>query len=456
MARMVNWDVKTKEGKRDFKCINVMKEKGRIYDKINLMYKSQQSKQKEKKMSDEKHIELLFPRDDKKATIRIKTTNYLVSTHFSLNDAEQFIDEYIKEKDYKKALAIILSDKIKAEDYEEIPTEEDIINTEEESFREYVLAVVSDSEHLQEIFDEIDEELPIRQRFAIAYKAYMDGCAKILAESMKPLIQTVQNIKKSINYGWITQMQETINRFSTPWLETMQSMMRTAQIVENAMQPFRQMAKTIAESIGNLNHLAISEEEIRRLEESYQKWGEIGWPVLPEAPFNFFNHFPEDAKEANNLAMQYCDKDAMHHLFEDLHNQKIKKDDLDSAIFCYEHKQFKACALLLFGLLDARMIRFQPRNSNRQVGERATKKLRIKMNEKMEEEQYLMTSLYQINLLSCLDTYFENGHNFVKEPETINRNFVDHGMNIRKVRKRDCIQLFIALRNFDEFLEFIS
>ena len=46
-----------------------------------------------------------------------------------------------------------------------------------------------------------------------------------------------------------------------------------------------------------------------------------------------------------------------------------------------------------------------------------------------------------------------NGDDFVKEPDVINRNFVGHGMNRRKVRRKDCIQLFLALYNVVDMTE---
>ena len=48
---------------------------------------------------------------------------------------------------------------------------------------------------------------------------------------------------------------------------------------------------------------------------------------------------------------------------------------------------------------------------------------------------------------------FEKANDFMREPDTLNRNYIGHGMNRRSVRKRDCIQLFLALNNLMEFLD---
>lgn len=226
----------------------------------------------------------------------------------------------------------------------------------------------------------------------------------------------------------------------------------TQQMIANAFQPFQQVAASIAEAVSKISIPTIPQEEKQRWEESYKKWGEIGWSVLPNAPFNFFNEFAQDLKTANKSAMQFCEAKSMNKLLEKLHTQDIKKSDLDSAIFCYKNKQYKACALMIFGLIDSKMIKLQPKSERREVGLRATRKLNAQLDEKLSEKHFLFEALNHINLMTCLGTYFASENNLVKEPDTINRNFVDHGMNARAVRKRDCIQLFIALYNLMKFL----
>lgn len=58
-----------------------------------------------------------------------------------------------------------------------------------------------------------------------------------------------------------------------------------------------------------------------------------------------------------------------------------------------------------------------------------------------------------VNLFACLKTVFANANDFRREPSVINRNFIDHGMTNRNVRKRDCIQLFLLLNNFVDTFE---
>lgn len=85
----------------------------------------------------------------------------------------------------------------------------------------------------------------------------------------------------------------------------------------------------------------------------------------------------------------------------------------------------------------------------RSVGVNAVREI----EKKHQEKQALYELLNYVNLLACLKTVFANANDFRREPSVINRNFVDHGMTNRNVRKRDCIQLFLLLNNFVDTFE---
>lgn len=132
---------------------------------------------------------------------------------------------------------------------------------------------------------------------------------------------------------------------------------------------------------------------------------------------------------------------------------KRKKEDLNTAIFCYDNRQYKACALVLLGVIDAKLIRKQNRNGYRCTGSRAAKKIREKFENERTTEAF-STMLHCVNLFSCIETGFAPAENFKAEPYTFNRNYLAHGMTRRPVRQRDCIQLFFALYNLTVFLKF--
>ena len=230
--------------------------------------------------------------------------------------------------------------------------------------------------------------------------------------------------------------------------ESMARISNTAQLIISSMEPFRQLLETIRKFLSNIQFSDITKEEIDNWKTNYELWGELGWTVLPNGPFNLYKSIPEDENSAHKLAMSYCDNESMEYIFSGLSEKKIKKRDLESAIFCYNNKQYKACALLLFGVIDSKLIKAQPKKPGRKVGQVVAKALRKSIEDNSGEEKLLFVALYQIILLQCLDTYFAYGGNFLKEPKVINRNYIDHGMNIRNVRKRDCVQLFLRFQDF--------
>lgn len=122
-------------------------------------------------------------------------------------------------------------------------------------------------------------------------------------------------------------------------------------------------------------------------------------------------------------------------------------------LFCFENRCYKACSVILFGLIDSKLIRMMPKPKNekeyRSVGVNAVREI----EKKHQEKQALYELLNYVNLFACLKTVFANANDFRREPSVINRNFVDHGMTNRNVRKRDCIQLFLLLNNFVDTFE---
>ena len=249
-------------------------------------------------------------------------------------------------------MAEVVVEKIAEGDYEEVPSVQEVIDTNDSAFKEYILAIVSDSEELKKIFDDIEKGIPIRQRFGIAYKTYMDVLSKRLAESMRPLVQTIEKIQHSVDFSRLHQMQELASKVRPVYMNYMDGIMQTTQRIAESLQPYQQIADSIANMISHISFPHVSQEEIEQCEKNYFEWGKHGWPVLPEAPFNFYNRFPRDEKLVNNKAMKYCTNEAMDELFGRMRKQNIKKSDLESAIFCYKNIQYKACTLLLFGLID--------------------------------------------------------------------------------------------------------
>ena len=138
----------------------------------------------------------------------------------------------------------------------------------------------------------------------------------------------------------------------------------------------------------------------------------------------------------------------------------VKKSDFEDAVFCFKTKRFRPCAMLLFSLLDAKFIRMQKnedrnrRNNMRPSGSKAANNIKNRLAPEMEDSFYI--ALSYLNLFRCIETVFEQGDDFKKQPDIINRNFLDHGMFTRKVKRMDCVQLFLLYYNFVKMIEWIK
>lgn len=220
--------------------------------------------------------------------------------------------------------------------------------------------------------------------------------------------------------------------------------------ISGILKAFQKIASDYAKIIPRIPIPSLSEKDKQEILESYIQWGKLGWSCFQSAPINFYYDSPGDAKDANAKVKHLCTIQQMENVFNELRHQKMNHEDLESAIFCFYNKQYKACALILFSLIDAKMIRNQ-RNGWKSVGEGAVRRLKEQYEEK-KNDQLFHTVLFCSNLFSCLESLFERAKNFEKEPNIINRNFVNHGMSRKRIRRRDCVQLFLALNNLTSFL----
>lgn len=264
------------------------------------------------------------------------------------------------------------------------------------------------------------------------------------------------------NISNVLQVGQAVADSLRPAFENLGAMIIKAEQVAVAMKPMldmiQQISASFSETIANISIPTISAEEKQELLESQQQWGKLGWTWFTYAPVNFYNDPPIDTNSAYSKVKPFCTVNGLEQLFEELRKKatkKSEKSDLDSAIFCYQNRQYKACSLLLFGIIESKLIREMPKPrgkaKRRPVGASAVKTLKEKADQ--SEKDFFMV-MHIANLFACLETFFANGDDFKCEPPTINRNFIGHGMNRRNVRKRDCIQLFLVLQNLQLYQKF--
>jgi len=377
---------------------------------------------------------------NKTIEIKINGLPYLIKNNISLKDGRILFDCFKETSDYKKAFASMIHNKISNNNKTLTPSLDEIIKEEDSIFYEFINSVIEDTERLQIYFNEIDNNTPIIKRFYLAHEKYFNAQLKKVSES-------IYELTKDIDFtAFIDNFYQAITSFISKI---------DFSFMEKAVQNY---SNAFSEIIKKLYIPDISEERKTELINSYNKWGEFGWSLLPNISANLFKNEPIDMKNANKIALNFCKSDIMENLFVKIKKQNIKISDFEEAVFCYKHKKYKACILLLFGLIDAKMIRIQSKfpnyKDNRSFGNNAIKILKKLFDEINENTLDLL--LKYLNLFSCLNTFFSSRKNFKNEPITTNRHFLAHGMSTKRARKRDCIQLFLVLYNLSDFIDYIT
>ncbi len=384
---------------------------------------------------------------------------FQISTSYSMFDMELLLNTFEKTENAKTAIAEVIYHKLQ-ECEMPIPSKEEVIAENHNVFSPYIFAVLESCPELQEFFLETDTSLSDTERFALANKAY----TKHWDEENEKFIQPLSALTKQLTQNNSFHMLNNIYQSLAPYRPALNDgIMKAHQLLGQTFKFFTpiqdvisQYANTLSSILATIQVPSFSEVQKQQLETNYKLWGALGWSVIPYAPLKLFNTAPTNSKEADKIALPYLRKEGLEDLFSALRQKPLKKEDLESAIFCFENKQHKACAMLLFGLIDAKLIRLQPKaedKKRRRVGSGAVNALETKVNEKNMNEYYLYKMLYVSGLIECLHTFFANGNDFCKEPNVINRNFIDHGMNQRRVRRKDCVQLFLALYNLITLLD---
>ena len=284
-------------------------------------------------------------------------------------------------------------------------------------------------------------------------QAYLNAAGSIpaVAESMRRISEAVSQALETYRPMW-DQMNHLADTIGKAVIAANQlDFSRITDSIRNLMDGWSSIVQ-------NIQIPTISEERKQQLIENYTEWGMFGWTMHPTEE-DLFDKAPSDKKSADAIAHHLCTDKETERLFAVIHDcNRVKKSDLEEAVFLFENRKYKSCALLLFSLIDAQLIRLQKRSSLdkmwRKVGNGAVKAAKARTEEEINTD-LLFTALFCANLFACLETVFQNGNDFKKQPDVINRNFLDHGMWVGNVRRKDCVQLFLLYYNMLELLDMI-
>lgn len=409
-------------------------------------------------------------------TIEFMGKSCQLSPFLSMSDLEKVMKwkkDNPTSEDYRSLVAEII-----AEHTDGVFSAEEISKLDDPSLQKYIKICIESDEKLQSnYFTQIEPDIYKKFIFAIAKtdednevinpKAYKNISIPELPHIEVPKIE-VPDFKSqlsNINYTMtpiVNVINEINNMLPSFYAEMAENLQKISDAIMHAIPDYNAVFSGLTSALNGLLKAlktpTISEEKKEQLIESYTAWGKLGWTLPPTAKFDVFYQKPENGVDAYNK-LRYCTTDAcMKELFQEMYGiSNLKKSDLEEAIECFNGKHYKSSCLILFSMIDSKLIRAQVdedrnrKNGRRYSGKPAAEKL-FKRIEKNNDNKMFFTLLAQKNIFEALQTFFSNGNDFKAQPKILNRNFLDHGMLYRKVIRKDSVMLFLLLFNFIQLL----
>lgn len=351
-------------------------------------------------------------------SVSIDGKKYKLQTYLTALDAKtlRLVNAPMSDIEYRLVFSKIIWKKIVGEESSR-PSVKCIYEQPDTLFEAFIEGVLKKEPRLAPFYEKHSSESDCCKRFILAYR---DCLASFNEDLMKTFSETV------------------------------------VPVIESLDEIIRRVVKAITKPIEEREILEFADKRFQKNKKTVCKWGFYGWTLPPELDVDFFLSCPASQADADKQMKRFCSNKALQNLWAVTREfPNCKKSDFDEAIFAFEQKRYKSCALLLFSLIDAKLIRFQKRfhdDGQIQVGTRA-----IHYFEKRYQNEYtvdfpLLPNLSFFNTLICLQEVYKSYPNFADIPHIINRHFVAHGMTIKPVRKKDCVQLFYLYFNLLDLL----
>lgn len=175
-------------------------------------------------------------------------------------------------------------------------------------------------------------------------------------------------------------------------------------------------------------------------------WGEFGWVIPDEMFLSDSLIVPHCLSEANSICRRLFHKQELDSMFQELTGAVRKKRDLEEAIWLFEKRHYKPCAMMVCSLIDNELISMEriPIRSKPDRERRSGRKTLRTIHGSLPEEGLLAIRVE--NIISAYGCFTRNGKDFNRAFEgELNRNFLMHGMMYKRVTRTVCVKLFCLL-----------
>lgn len=328
---------------------------------------------------------------------------------------------YKRTSNYDQAIAFFM---MRIIDGEYNSTDE--ISVSSETINKFIDDYISTHPSVSEKWDELDSNSPKNERF---FKAVTQG-AEQLDSSFQDLVESI-----------VQPCREGLAQILSGFADYIRQSFDFNQIAVN-------ISKTIASALP-------SKEERERIVAALQQWGNYGWCLIDWASIDLYHNSPNSVEDADRLAMEYCTEEEISNLIEELTGKIDNRHEFEEAIVSYNNQCYTACSMILFSIVDSFILRLQDYKDtpNRKEWRMLPGKYVEELKRTTDEKSFLREASY-IAMLNAIASMYKGGNDFTNESQDmINRNFVDHGMNTRRVTQIDCIKLFLIIDDLFYFLK---
>lgn len=309
-------------------------------------------------------------------------------------------------------------------------------NQERDQYIYTIKVLLEQNRKLKEFYDENHDENDEYKKFENAVKQYN----KYTFENMKSGMLEIQKKIATMRNNLFAQIQKY--DFSS--------------VFSGFNDIVRGIQNQISDSLAKIKS-SLPEFNWDDWNEGMKYWGENGWTIIPHAPAGLFKTKIADKSERDKIALRYLRKNDMEDLFSNLQGMRLNHKDLNEAIYCYNNKCYKACAMILCSMIDGMIYKRQPvKKGSRRKGD---SRFFEKIKESGLKEDLLQQSFFLLqmnNLIAYLTKLFENGKDFQLDTKVLNRNFLLHGMSKKNVSQKECKQLFLAVYNTKLIIEGVN
>lgn len=209
----------------------------------------------------------------------------------------------------------------------------------------------------------------------------------------------------------------------------------------------KELARVAQEYQDNLEY---AQRKLLSEDSPLKVWGMYGWTISPGAAIKDYYYVPKSKEDADKHMDEIHDDKATKKTIQLLKKCKYhSSQDIVEIVDLYNDTRYKACALMLFSLIDSLLIHTQDKTVyavNRKQGNAAISRFE-KLMEPDDCQEFTTQVLSFISSTEALKAYFDETPNWQNNNPVLNRHLACHGMLQRDVNKTDCNQLMLLYEN---------